>query len=148
MSYTEHKSAFTMIEVVFVIVVLGILAAIAVPRFSATRDDAIISKGRSDIASIRSGIITERQNRLIKGDTKFITGTNLDTTDGLFGGVLSYGVISGKDPGHWENTKKSDATNTYKYHVTPTSSVTFTYTRSSGKFTCDTSNATCLKLVK
>lgn len=141
------KSAFTMIELVFVIVVLGILTAVAIPRFGATRDDAIISKGRSDIASIRSGIITERQNRLIKGETTYIKGTNLDTSDGLFGGVLSYGIISGTDAGHWENTNKSDASNTYKYHVTPTSSVTFTYTRSTGKFTCDTSNATCKKLV-
>ncbi len=32
--------AFTMIELVFVIVVLGILAAVAIPRLAATRDDA------------------------------------------------------------------------------------------------------------
>ena len=34
------RSAFTMIELVFVIVVLGILASIAVPRLIATKDDA------------------------------------------------------------------------------------------------------------
>ena len=34
------RSAFTMIELVFVIVVLGILASIAVPRLVATKDDA------------------------------------------------------------------------------------------------------------
>ncbi|MEE3704777.1 prepilin-type N-terminal cleavage/methylation domain-containing protein [Campylobacter sp. CX2-8023-23] len=34
------RSAFTMIELVFVIVVLGILASIAVPKFIATKDDA------------------------------------------------------------------------------------------------------------
>ncbi len=38
------RSAFTMVELVFVIVILGILAAIAIPRFSATRDDAEVSK--------------------------------------------------------------------------------------------------------
>lgn len=52
------RSAFTMIEVIFVIVILGILAIIAVPKFMATRDDARmvalaqnIATGASDIAS-------------------------------------------------------------------------------------------------
>ena len=39
----RERKAFTMIELVFVIVIIGILAAIAVPRLAATRDDAHIS---------------------------------------------------------------------------------------------------------
>ena len=34
------KKSFTMIELVFVIVILGILAAVAIPKLAATRDDA------------------------------------------------------------------------------------------------------------
>lgn len=37
------KKAFTMIELIFVIVVIGILASIAIPKLTATRDDAKIS---------------------------------------------------------------------------------------------------------
>ena len=37
------KKAFTMIELIFVIVILGILAAVAVPKLTATRDDATVS---------------------------------------------------------------------------------------------------------
>ena len=38
------KKAFTMVELIFVIVIIGILAGVAIPQFSATRDDAKISK--------------------------------------------------------------------------------------------------------
>ncbi|MBU1659304.1 type II secretion system protein [bacterium] len=46
------SKAFTMIEIIFVIVILGILAAIAVPKFAATRSDAEISRGIMSIGVI------------------------------------------------------------------------------------------------
>ncbi len=39
------KKAFTMIELVFVIIILGILAAVAIPKLTATRDDAEVATG-------------------------------------------------------------------------------------------------------
>ena len=62
------KKAFTMIEVVFVIVVIGILAGIAIPKFTATRDDAIISKARATVGAVRSALSTERQKRILRGE--------------------------------------------------------------------------------
>ena len=56
-----NKKAFTMIELVFVIVVLGILAAVAIPKFSATRDDAIEAKVKEQVNAIRTSIENEKQ---------------------------------------------------------------------------------------
>lgn len=43
--------AFTMVELIFVIVILGILAAVAIPKLAATRDDAKESKICQNIAT-------------------------------------------------------------------------------------------------
>lgn len=127
----KTKNGFTMIEMVFVIVVLGILAAVAVPRFAATRDDAHITKGRADVASIRSAIVSERQSRLIKGQTNYIT--NLDKDGKLFGAVLQYGLTSGTKSGQWSGGNPN-----YTYKISNTS-VAFTYNSTNGTFKC-TSN--------
>ena len=77
---TKHHQAFTMLELTFVIVIIGILSAVAVPRFAATRDDALISKARVTVASLRNAIATERQLRVLRGD--FTPITSLDSGNG------------------------------------------------------------------
>ena len=46
------RNAFSMIELVFVIVILGVLAAVAVPKFVSSRADAQVATLRSDIATV------------------------------------------------------------------------------------------------
>jgi general secretion pathway protein G len=143
----NYKNAFTMIELIFVIVILGILAAIAIPKFAATRTDAQIAKGRSDVAAIRSAIMTERQSRLIKGDSSWVSQLS-DSNATLFTGsdsnhtLLMYGVSSGDTDGKWRRT----AVNTYVFKVGGTD-CSFTYD-GAGKFTLTSTADICKKLVQ
>lgn len=45
------KKAFTLIELIFVILILGILSAVAITRLAATRDDAEVVKAAANLAT-------------------------------------------------------------------------------------------------
>ena len=81
------KKAFTMVELIFVIVVIGILAGIAIPKLAATRDDAKISKARAAVGAMRSAVSTERQKRILAGNFTDITNSEVP-------GLLDYGLDS------------------------------------------------------
>ena len=83
----QNRNAFTMLEITFVIVIIGILSAIALPRFMSTRDDAVVTKGRATVAALRSAIATERQKRILKGDFSRIDGAAAEA-------LLEYGLGS------------------------------------------------------
>ena len=147
----KSKYAFTMIEMVFVIVVLGILAAIAIPRLAATRIDAQITKGHSDVASIRAAIVSERQSRLIKGESGYISQLHETGSEYYFDGngsseLLMYGIKAEDADGHWHGQGTSGANFTYKFKLLGVDT-TFDYNVTTGKFTCTAGSNYCNKLV-
>jgi general secretion pathway protein G len=134
------RNAFTMTELIFVIVVIGILAAVAIPKVGSSVIQAQISSGKADIMALRSSILNERQKRLMRGDNTFITKLSSGTmAEGqpLFDGdgtnkLFTYAKISKNASGKW--MRSGDKTYTY---IVDSTTINFTYNTASGTFTCN-----------
>jgi len=145
----KFSRAFTIIELVFIIVVLGILASVALPKLSDNALQANIAKGRGDVATIRSAIANERQTQVIKGVNTYISkltpstaSTILFTGDGAGRTLLVYGIKKGSGSGEW--TIINDTT--YRF-IAGSTNTDFTYDSDNGTFNCTSGSGYCDALV-
>ena len=100
MEYSKRK-AFTMIELTFVIVVIGILAAIALPRFGDSAESAYLSKAQSELMAVRSALSTERQKRILRGDTTAITSLSCTSNSCPTTPVYAFDHFSADEDGNY-----------------------------------------------
>jgi general secretion pathway protein G len=141
------RTAFTLIELIFVIVVLGILASIALPKLGSTVEQALIAEAQGDVSSIRAAIASERQKELVKGNNAYPNSLGGTSGNGkaLFGNVLTYPIYS-KGQGGW--TQSSGDANKYTFTVETGNSVDFDYNNTTGIFNCDHTKTLCKKIAE
>ncbi len=145
--------AFTMIELIFVIVVIGILAAVAIPKLAASRDDAVLVKGKSQVSSIRSGIAMQKSKNLLEGNSvsgSFYPQTleDANNSDLFNNGILEYGLQDSTSDGNWHRTTDYNAT-IIKYDFSLLGGpAKFEYDKSDGKFLCKTPTTLCKELTQ
>ncbi len=149
----KNRSAFTMIELVFVIVVLGILGSIAISKMAVTRDDAQVVKGRSQVSAIRNAIMLTRQQLMLQGKVGWLTSLDAiaaasATSGSLFDTngttqILDYPIYAKDANGHWQKS----ANNEYTFKVVNVD-VVFTYTNTNGNFDCNHTIETCRNLTE
>jgi general secretion pathway protein G len=143
------KKAFTMIELVFVIVIIGILSAVAIPKLAPMANLANDARAKSTLATVRGALSTQRQKLILQGEfgkikklrngktgvfTKFVYVKNDNDTDGI--DVLEYDVKSCKNGGCW-NTQDGI---TYTYYKSSINKCTFKL--ENNKFN-DTTDGSC-----
>jgi len=145
------KKAFTMMELIFVIVIIGIISAVAVPKFSETAKIAQLSKANSIYMNIVSALATERQHRILKGDFTAITDLGDSTyafnkfdTDGT--DILAFPIENCASGGKscWERDS-SDAT---KYSYTFVDGTDAKFKLDKSKLICDNDAADCAKIIQ
>ncbi|MCA9256713.1 MAG: type II secretion system protein, partial [Phycisphaerales bacterium] len=130
------RSAFTLIELVTVIVLLSIVVAVALPSYLDYRTQARSSSERGVVAGIRQGIQSRHARSVIDGTPGYPTTLDIAAPDSaatsnnpFFTNVLATPLTA-----DW---KKGAGDNTY---ISP-NDVTYVYTPSTGEFLSETEYA-------
>ncbi len=74
------KKAFTLIELIFVIVIIGVLASVAIPKFAGLSDNSKIAAELSTAASVQVAIDACHGEWIINEGT-FVCGRDINSTD-------------------------------------------------------------------
>ena len=78
MSQPRKQQGFTLLELVIVIIILGIISAVAIPHYLDIQKEAKIAAVKGKLAAIRGGIELAHAKILASGVNTGITGNNPD----------------------------------------------------------------------
>src|SRR3989337_1309106 len=99
----SNKKGFTLIELLIVVVIIGILAAIAIPKFANTKEKAYVAAMKSDLRNMVTA-----QEAYFSDNTTYASSTGALTAYSSSTGVtVTMGTVAGTG---WAATAKHNGT--------------------------------------
>ena len=77
----DFKNGFTLIELVIIMVILGVLAAVAIPRIGNTIDSSEVSAEEAVIGSLRSALEVYAMDQVVMNSNKSYPPNPFDALD-------------------------------------------------------------------
>ncbi len=115
----RRRTGFTLIELVMIIVILGILAAVAIPKYYDLTSQAQGAAEKGVVGGIRGGIHTYFvQNKAWPGSLDSAASGACNKTNPCFDTVLSQGGITSDWTKNSSTTYRGPASGNYTYSST------------------------------
>jgi prepilin-type N-terminal cleavage/methylation domain-containing protein len=89
------RRAFNFLEVMIVVVILGVLAAIVIPQFGTATQDARASALKANLGGVRAAIAGYRANAVLAGSPPYPTLTELTTPNTVVQGDFQQNPYNG-----------------------------------------------------
>ena len=127
------KKAFTILELIFVIVIIGILAGMAIPRLFPAITTSKYKKLESQVSAIRVAIQNRYSKNILNGNNECPSLEKSTTDNKLFENILTYPISKNSGDIKWDG-------NGSDYNATiGNTTITFEYNNSTDancKFVC------------
>ncbi|WP_375723461.1 type II secretion system GspH family protein [Arcobacter sp. KX21116] len=147
------KKAFSLLEIIVVVLIVGLLGAFAINKFFYSIDKSNNFKIKSDVALINNAINKTYSNQVLLGNSTFTLDRLDDASINIAGESLFVGyneyilldvvILSSsedkKEIGKWIKTSQT----TYKAYLSKDKVITFEFDNNKGTFACKKSDEVC-----
>ena len=132
-----RQKGFTLIELVFVIIIIGILSFVALSQWGEVVATSYATQGKATLAQLRTALALDRQRLSSQGENPYRLTLD-DASMGAKGipileGNSSHPLLEGIKQSEGVGTWKKTGLTSYVYTLSSTETITLTYDPSTGR---------------